>query len=92
MILVQLDLLVGLEVGLVWLFKVGHTCSAQLRVHAILALWKINMQQTRVKKSFAFLAVGFLVLAAFFFFDQLYKQALLNVVVAILFGVAYIRK
>jgi hypothetical protein len=49
------------------------------------------MQRIRIRKSFAYLAIGFLAMAALMFFDQLYKQALLNVVVAILFGVAYTR-
>jgi len=49
------------------------------------------MQQTKIRKSFALLAIGFLAMAALMFFDQLYKQAFLNVVVAILFGIAYVR-
>jgi energy-converting hydrogenase Eha subunit C len=49
------------------------------------------MQRIKVRKGFAFLAIGFIAMAAIMYFDQLYTQALLNVIVAILFGVAYTR-
>ncbi len=52
---------------------------------------EISMQKYKIKKSFAWLSVGFLIMGALMSFDQLYRQALLNVVIAALFGIAYLR-
>jgi hypothetical protein len=45
----------------------------------------------KTRKSFAYLTIGFLVMALLMLLDELYKQAVLNVIVASLFGIAYLR-
>ena len=45
----------------------------------------------KARKGFAFLTIGFLIMGILMFFEELYRQAMLNVVIAGLFGVAYLR-